>query len=103
MLRHRKARPHWHAWSPAAGAMSIRGLFHRRIAASPPPPAALMAYSIDGATDGAIQDILCPHTQNSTCGAFWDFRPPHFEGVWRVPIWPPEWNVGESRGALLKS
>ena len=26
----------------------------------------LMAYmySIDGATDGAIQDILCPHTQN---------------------------------------
>ena len=64
---------------------------------------AVMAYSIDGATDGAIQDILCRHTQNSTCGAFWDFRPPHFEGVWRVPIYigPPEWNVGESRGALL--
>ena len=26
----------------------------------------MMAYSIDGATDGAIQDILCRHTQNST-------------------------------------
>jgi hypothetical protein len=66
---------------------------------------ALMAYSIDGATDGAIQDILCRHTQNYRSGAFWDFRPPHFEGVWRVPIYigPPEWNVGESRGALLKS
>ena len=62
-------------------------------------------YSIDGATDGAIQDILCRHTQNYRSGAFWDFRPPHFEGVWRVPIYigPPEWNVGESRGALLKS
>ena len=48
-----------------------------------------MANSIDGATDGAIQDILCPHTQNYMpgSGAFWDFRPPHFEGVWRVPIY----------------
>ena len=65
----------------------------------------MMAYSIDGATDGAIQDILCRHTQNYRSGAFWDFRPPHFEGVWRVPIYigPPEWNVGESRDALLKS
>ena len=65
----------------------------------------LMANSLDGATDGAIQDILWGHTQNYRSGAFWDFRPPHFEGVWRVPIYigPPEWNVGESRGALLKS
>jgi hypothetical protein len=30
----------------------------------------MMAYSIDGATDGAIQDILCHHTQNYEVGRF---------------------------------
>ena len=63
-----------------------------------------MLHSADGDCGGEICERISDPYMWAPLGAFWDFRPPHFEGVW-VPIYigPSEWNVGESRGALLKS